>query len=709
MRRSTLTLLVSALCCIALYVLVLPRESQFGYTYEQGRPWLYSTLIANYDFPIYKSEEQLQADRDSATAYFQPFFQQTDSMAFRQGRHLLADWQEGRYKGIPYAYVAHVGRLMEEIYTYGILANNDMSMLRKGNVEAIRIISGTTASSIATNLTFTPLSAYEYIMQADSIHYKRQELAKMHLNEYLKPNLNYDSLRTQTALDDVLKAVSPTLGMVQSGQKIVDRGDIINEETYTILNSFRRESELRHDDSSNYRYILTGQIGIVCAIFILVLVYLHLYRRDVEQSPHNVALIFALLTVFPVLSALMVRNDFLNVYLLPYAMAPIFIRVFIDSRTAVMQLLSMVLLTSICLHQPYTFTITQLLTGLVAVYSLRELTARAQIFKTALVVTLCSCLLGLFIDFMQGATFATLDLKLIYYKLISGVLLLFTYPLMYLIERMFNFTSDVALIELSNINHPLLSKMSKVAQGTFQHSMQVANLASDVAQAIGAESLLVRTGALYHDIGKMKSPAFFTENQAGQNPHDQLTEEQSAAIIISHVTEGLRLADKYNLPDEIRQFILTHHGTSLVRYFYQQAINRRGEDHVNAADFTYPGRLAHTREQAILTMTDAVEAASRSLKTYTEESIQQLVDRIIDGQLQAGTFKECPISFQDIQKAKKVFCDNLKTIYHTRISYPEDIKQDEDKDKEKPTNKRQSNHLFGLRTSPFGLHKKTRP
>lgn len=698
MRRHTLTLLLSAICCITLILLALPRESKFGYSYEEGRPWLYPSLIASYDFPIYKSEARLKADRDSATASFQPFFVLTDSMAERQGRHLLADWQAQRFEDVPYGYVAFVGRMMEQIYSCGLLSNADMAKMRDSRTGNLRVVSGTSASSLSLTDAFTPLSAYEYIMQADSVHYKRSELARLHLNEYLKPNLAYDSVRTNAALSDVLRNVSTTLGMVQSGQKIVDRGDIVREETLAILDSFKRESELRHDASSNFLFLLLGQVGVVCGVILLMVFYLRLYRRDVQHSPHHVALLFALLTVFPVLTALMVSHEFLNVYLLPYAMAPIFIRVFIDSRTAIMQLLVMTVLSSICLHQPYTFLLTQLVAGLVAVYSLRSLTARSQIFKTALVVTLCSCLFGVFIDLVQGATFQNLDLKLIYYKLVSGVLLLFTYPLMYLIERLFNFTSDVTLIELTNINHPLLSRMSREAQGTFQHSMQVANLASEVAQAIDANGLLVRTGALYHDIGKLQAPAFFTENQAGQNPHDSLTEEKSAAIIISHVTDGLRLAEKHHLPEEIREFILTHHGTSLVRYFYQQAVNRRGENQVDKDKFTYPGRPAHTREQAILTMADAVEAASRSLKEYTEENIRALVHRIIDSQLQAGLFKHCPISFADIDKAERVFTENLKTVYHTRISYPEPSQADEAPAAAPPRRPGGKGHLFGFRS-----------
>ena len=697
MRRFSLTLFICTICSIVIIILVLPRGNKFGYSYAEGRPWLYPSLIATYDFPVYKSEARLKADRDSARAAVEPFFNLTDSMASRQASKIFIDWQSQRPEGVPLEYVLHVRKMLEEIYSRGLMSNADSVLMHSSQVSNLCVISGTSASNIPISETFTPLSAYQHIMQAEPGRYQRGILVQLHLNEYLKPNLSYDSVRTNAALKDALGSVSTTTGMVQSGQKIVDRGEIVNEEKLAILDSFKRESEQRDDNTNKGFFLLLGQAGLVCGVIFLMVFYLRLYRRDVMLSFHHVALLFVLLTLFPVLTALMIRHEFLNVYLLPYAMAPIFIRIFIDSRTAIMQLIAMTILSSLCLQQPYPFVLTQFVAGLVAVYSLRSLTVRAQIFKTALFVTLCSCLVGLFIDFLQGSTFQSVDLKVLYYKLVSGVLLLFTYPLMYLIERLFNFTSDVTLIELTNINHPLLRRMSREAQGTFQHSMQVANLAAEVAEAIHAKTLLVRTGALYHDIGKMLAPAFFTENQSGQNPHDSLEEERSASIIISHVTDGIRLAEKHHLPEEIRQFILTHHGTSLVRYFYQQAVNRRGEDQVDPAAFTYPGKQPYTREQAILTMADAVEAASRSLKEYTEENIQALVHRIIDAQLQAGLYKECPISFADIRKAEKVFVDNLKTVYHTRISYPEEKNAEEPaaKPRRTPDNKP---YLFGFRT-----------
>lgn len=675
MKNYKLTLLLAGVLSIVIMVWAMPRESKFGYSYEVGRPWHYAPLIAAYDFPVYKSEEQQALDRDSAMAYFRPYYHSVDSMALLQGRHLLSDWQAGRMGSVPYNYVAHVGRLLEEVYANGVVSNEDMSRLNNEKSQAILLVDGSHAQAVSVGGLMTPLAAYEYIMRADTIHYKHGELSRLQLNHYLAPNLQYDSIRSRRSRNDILNSVSATVGMVQIGQKIIDQGEIVTDYKKLYLDSYKRESEIRKDASSNFRYLLAGQLGMATFIVVLMMVYLALYRRDVMQSSHHVAMLFTLVTIFPLCSSLMVGHNLLSVYMLPYAMAPILTRVFVDSRTAVMVLIGTVLLSSLSLHEPYAFVMIEMVAGLIAVYSLRELSSRAQIFRTALEVGIGTCVFSLFFDFMGGATFSSLNKSMSVYLVISGILLLFTYPLMYLVERLFAFTSDVTLIELTNINHPLLRRMSKVAQGTFVHSMQVANLAAEVANKIGASSLLVRTGALYHDIGKMQSPAFFTENQAGHNPHDQLAEEQSAGIIISHVTEGLKMAEKHNLPEEVRDFIQTHHGHTRVGYFYNQAINRRGEERVNAADFTYPGRNPFTREQGILMMADAVEAASRSLGEYTEESVQQLVDRIIDGQLMAGNFKECPLSFRDVTLAKQVLVESLKTIYHTRVAYPEIIKK----------------------------------
>lgn len=342
-----------------------------------------------------------------------------------------------------------------------------------------------------------------------------------------------------------------------------------------------------------------------------------------------------------------------------------------DSRTAFVMHTVIILLCAVSLKYPYEFVATQLVAGMVAIYSLRELSQRSQLLRTALIVTVTSLVFYFSLDLMHEKEIDNLEYNIYIYLIINGVLLLFAYPLMFLIEKLFGFTSNVTLVELSNINNDLMRRMSEVAPGTFQHSMQVANLATEVANKIDAKAQLVRTGAMYHDIGKICNPAYFTENQSGVNPHDQLSLIESARIIISHIPDGLKMADKYNLPEVIKGFIATHHGRGKTKYFYISYKNKYPDEEVDENLFTYPGPNPQTKEQAILMMADAVEASSRSLKDYTEESISNLVEMIIDAQIADGAFKNCPITFQDITTAKEVFKEKLKTIYHTRISYPE--------------------------------------
>jgi putative nucleotidyltransferase with HDIG domain len=352
-------------------------------------------------------------------------------------------------------------------------------------------------------------------------------------------------------------------------------------------------------------------------------------------------------------------------------MVPIFIRVFMDSRTAFMTHFTMILICAIMLQHPFEFVAVETIAGLVAISSLRELSQRSQLFKTAFIVTAVAMGVNLAFDWMRADALAQIDYSTYNYLVANGIAMLFGYPLLYLIEKAFGFTSDITLIELSNTNNEVLRRMSEVAPGTFNHSIQVANLAGEIANKIGAKAQLVRTGALYHDIGKLANPIYYTENQSGIDPHEMLTDIESAQIIISHVTEGLKMADKYNLPQVIREFISTHHGQGKAKFFYIRYHNEHPDEPVDDLLFTYPGPNPFTREQACLMMADGVEAASRSLSDYTEQSIRQLVNRIVDSMVDDGFFRECPITFRDIAYAKTVLIEKLKTMYHTRISYPE--------------------------------------
>lgn len=669
--KGAFTLIGTVIVVVLLLVYFLPRETKFGYEYEQGRPWRYNSLIATFDFPVYKTPDEVQAERDSALSQFQPFYTEDVQIAQRQIAAFETAWRAGRFGDVPAHCLNHVDKMLRGVYEAGIVPSADLSQMAKERTPGVRVVEGTEAVTRPITELYSTRSAYEYIVYADTINFPRELLARCNINEYLSPNLSIDSVKTSAVREDLLAAVSPASGMVQSGQRIIDRGEIISAEQYKILQSFERETVRRNDPSKGMWQVVTGQVIFVLCVIVAFVFYLRLFRREYLRSPHSILLLSSLIAIFPLITYAMVDQKFLNVYMVPYAMVPIFVRIFMDSRTAFMTMVCSVILSSLALHSNYEFVVVQFMSGMTAIYALRDLTERSQLLRVALAVFVTSSAIMLGYDLSQGIEFSHLDRSMYVYNAVNGVLLLFAYPLLYMIEKLFGFTSSVTLVELSNTNNSVLRRMSKVAQGTFVHSLQVANLAAEVADKIGAKPQLVRTGALYHDIGKMLNPAFFTENQTGVNPHDELTEERSAQIIISHVTEGLKLADKYHLPKVIRDFISTHHGRSQVKYFYIQWKNKHQGEEPDAKLFTYPGPNPFTREQAILMMCDAVEASSRSLKEFTEESIKELVNRIIDGQVQAGYFRECPITFRDIADAKRVLAESLKTIYHTRIAYPE--------------------------------------
>lgn len=687
------TLLVS----VVTLIYFLPRESKFGYVYELNKPWHYPQLIASYDFVIYKTDDEVKRERDSVVRQFVPYYRVDSLVAEKQIAALRKDFYAGKFRGVPVYYLPRLVENLRQIYARGILDVSDYEGSFKSDFHVLRLIRGQEATTEEVENFFTIRTAYDFLVNRDKGALSQEALRSCNLNNYLAVNVKNDTAKNRLELQSELSQVSDNIGMVQSGQLVIDRGQIVNAEHVRILNSLKKESEQRMDPSRGYWFIFAGQVIFVILLISLLFTYLKLFRRDYFSSPHSVLLLFSFVTVFPVITYLMMAHHFYSVYLVPYALIPIFVRIFMDSRTSFMAVVTSSLLSALSLHSPFEFVLWQIVTGATVIYSLRELTERSQLLRTVLAVVVVGLVISIGYDLSQGLNGDAFDRSRIVYMIIGGILLLFAYPLMYFVEKLFGFTSSVTLVELTNTNNPILRKMSKVAQGTFNHSMQVSNLAAEVADKIGAKAQLARTGALYHDIGKVLNPAFFTENQSGVNPHDTISEERSAQIIINHVTDGLRLAEKYHLPQVIKEFIRTHHGTGLVKYFYIQYCNKHVGETVDEDAFRYPGPNPQTREQAVVMMCDSVEAASRSLKEYTEESITQLVNRIVDSQLAEGHFKECPITFRDIADAKRTLIDSLKTIYHTRISYPE-VK--------KPTDQAQNSPLRGFKgTHPWHFNK----
>ena len=657
---------------VSVIVYFLPNEGKFNYQFDINKPWKYGLLQASFDFPIYKNDIQVQKEQDSILADYQPYFQIDKEAEKNVLSKLREDYNKTLRHSLPGTdYVRYIERTLKALYEDGIIAGNDLKRMEEDSIIAIRLVDKNVATSRFIDQLYTVKEAYEYLLNADTTHYKKKILQQCNLNDYITPNLVYDEEKSEAAQKDLLSNISWANGFVLNGQKIIDRGEIVDEQTYNILESLRKEWEKRSDSVQEKRLTLAGQILYVGIFLFCFMAYLELFRADYYERKGTLTLLFALIVFFPVLSSIMVEQNLSSIYVVPFAMIPIIVRVFLDSRTAFMAHVTIILLCSITLRFPHEFILLQVVAGMVAIYSLRELSQRSQLLRTALVVFISYALLYFAFELIHEDDLTKLNTRMYIYFMINGILLLFAYPLLFLLEKIFGFTSDVTLVELSNINNSLLREMSEVAPGTFQHSLQMANLAAAAANKIGGKSQLVRTGALYHDIGKMVNPAFFTENQSGVNPHKSLSYEQSAQVIISHITDGLKLAEKHNLPKVIKDFISTHHGRGLTKYFYISYKNEHPDEEVDQEKFRYPGPNPFTKEQAVLMMADSVEAVSRSLPEYTEESISTLVDKIIDTQVSEGYFKECPITFKDIATVKALFKEKLKTMYHTRISYPE--------------------------------------
>jgi putative nucleotidyltransferase with HDIG domain len=650
----------------------MPKEGKFNYDFELDTPWKYGLLQASFDFPIHKSEQQIQKEQDSLLVLYQPYFDVDKNVEKNMLLKLREDYNQHLKHSLPSSdYIRHIERTLKHIYEKGVLSVQDAQLLSEDSIQTILLVDKNVATSQPVDRLYSVKGAYEHLLNADTLHYNKRILQACNLDNYLTSNINYDLEKSEASLQELLSTVSPAKGVVQNGQKIVDRGEIIDQQTYDILNSLRHAWEKRSDTVQEIHLTFIGQTLLVSVLILCFMIFLELFRKEYYQRKRSVLLLFALIVFFPVILSIMVEENLSNVYVVPLAMIPIIIGIFLDSRTAFMAHTTIILICSIFLRYPHQFIILQMAAGMTAIYSLRELSQRSQLLRTALIVVISYAILYFAFELIQEDDLTKLNTRMYIYFVINGILLLFVYPLLFILEKTFGFTSNVTLVELSNINNKLLRQMSEVVPGTFQHSLQMANLAAEAANKIGANSQLVRTGALYHDIGKMVNPAFFTENQTNVNPHKNLSYEQSAQVIINHITDGIKLAEKHQLPKVIKDFIRTHHGKGVAKYFYISYKNEHPDEEIDIEKFSYPGPNPFTKEQAILMMADAVEAASRSLSEYTEESIGTLIEKIIDGQVSEGYFKECPITFKDIATVKALFKEKLKTVYHTRITYPE--------------------------------------
>jgi putative nucleotidyltransferase with HDIG domain len=661
---------------ILLITYIFPRQSSFKYNFSEGRPWQYGLLTAPFDFPIYKPDSQLKAEQDSILEFYEPYFEVNEEVELNSIANFDADVNlDSKLADLSPEYKLYIRKSLNEIYATGVMRAVDYDKIKNSKTGAFRLRKGNIAESREIESFYTIRSAYEKILNETPEGIYDSVLKSANINEYISENIIFDEAFSEKARLEFIQQVDISRGMVQHGQRIIDQGEIIDSRTYNILSSLKQVSEERSGGSNKSTWKLIGQFVLIMFMLASFYMYLLYFRPNEYRNRMHVIFMLMLIVLFVGLTALTVHLDLFNVYIIPFTIVTILIRTFIDSRTALFASLITIILSALMVQFPFEFIVLQISATMVSIFMLKELSERSQLIRSSFFILFTYSLVYLGLVMYQEGNVTQANWVMLIYFLMNFILIMFSYSLIYLVEKSFGFISGVTLIELSNINKPLLKELSEKTPGTFQHSLQVSNLAMAAAVKLGANASLIRTGALYHDIGKMMNPAFFTENQApGMNPHAGLPYEESARIIINHVKDGVKIAQKNNIPQQIIDFIETHHGTSMPKYFYNSWKNANPGKEANEDNFRYPGPNPFTKEGAIMMMADSVEAASRSLPLYNEETIRQLVDKIIDTQLSEGYFKSAPITFRDVQTVKNVFVDKLLTIYHTRIAYPELVK-----------------------------------
>ncbi len=705
-RENLKILIIGSLFLVATIVITyfFPREGRFRFEYQKNHPWMHDDLQAPFNFPIHKTPARLTLERDSVLKQFVPYFSYDGSMVsqqvnkFKQAfdtswiNYTLREFkisskskylQSKRYshfRELQDNFREYMASLLEKVYLSGIIDFNDYVELSGKVPSSIVLVKGNLAEEKDTSEVFTSKSAYDYVVsnfneflrsQKDSYVKKYGDFFReFDVNNFIEVNVYYDEATSNKVKKSMLDGISLTEGMIQDGQRIVSKGDLITPEKFQILESLRKEYEEKLGTVTNY-LVKLGKFVIVFFSMLVIFLFLWNFRREVLDDTLKTSFILLMVVLFIVIASFTYQFNKISFYIIPFTILPIVIRTFYDARLALFIHIVTMLMVSFFVPSSFEFVFLNILAGIIAIFSLTNLYRRSKLVVSAAMVVGTYAFVYFGISIFQEGNLSQVEWQNFGWFGINGLLMLVSYPLIYIFEKSFGFLSDATLMELSDTNQPLLRKLAETAPGTFQHSLQVANLAEDAIFKIGGNPLMIRTGALYHDIGKMVDPIYFIENQTGDvSPHDNLTFEESANKIISHVIEGVEMAKKYLLPEPLIDFIRTHHGTSTVQYFYKSYIKTYPEEEVDIRKFSYPGPVPFSKEMAVLMMADSVEAASRSLKTINDQTLDKLVDGIIDYQQSEGQFNNANITFKDITDIKEVFKKRLHNIYHARISYP---------------------------------------
>ena len=674
MNRKSLTI-PKYIYFIIVGLLVLfffPQEGKFRYSFTEGRPWQYSLLIAPFDFPIYKTDAEIKKEQDSIQSQSFPYFKRNEDVARQQMQPFNENFSRN-YSGPHVAeYKKYLNEMPAKIYGIGIISADDYQMMQDHRYTSLMVLRDNLAEPHAVKEFFTIQTAYSFLIDNCPLHLDADELRKIVPENYFRENMQYDEAMTEKVKQELLKKLSPSNGMVQAGEKIVDRGEIVDGTIFNILRSLKLSYDKQAGKVNLQIGSWVGTIILVGGLIACYFFYFYSFRKKIYENKKDVIFSLFMVSFFTLLTEISIAYDLFSIYIIPYAVIPIVVRTFFDSRTAQMTHLVTIFICSLLTPLSFEFVLMQLIVCWVALFVLKDLSQRSELMKCALWIFATYILIYLGLLLFQEGNFSKLNERMLVYFGINFLFVLFTYPFIYILEKIFGYISNVTLVELSDINIPILRQLAESCPGTFQHSLQVSMLGVAAATKVDANPQLIRTGALYHDLGKMKNPHFFVENKIeGHDPHEELDLEQSARIIIDHVPEGMKIAGKNKLPQSIVKFILTHHGRGKAKYFYNSFRNQFPNADIDEDVFTYTGDNPDTKETAILLMADSVEAASRSLKAYTEESIRSLVNRIIDMQIADGLLNEAPLTFKNITDIKNVFVERLLSVYHSRIVYPE--------------------------------------
>ena len=662
---------------IGLIFLVFPGESRFKYEFQKGSPWRHETLIAPFNFAILKTDAEVKAETDSIQNTYIPYFALDTLVGTNKIKEFSTNLAKLTLENPEFKSIKSISTFPEillNIYNSGILPQSISNYPELNGKSEIRQIRGNKAIKLPLEKIHSIKSAY--LELNDTIRklagkYYPELIQKINLSDFIAENLSFDEQLNRNEQKQLLDELSSTKGMIQAGERIIFQGDLVGPEKYIILESLKKTYETKRGDNIEYLLVIAGRIVIIATLIALMFLYLIFYRRELFEHKRKLTFIIMMIVIMVFMAAIATKVNAIDIYMVPMAILPILVRIFFDSRTAIFSLMITSLLIGYFAPNSYEFIIIQMIAGIIAVFSLNRLHKRSHIVFSALWVFLSYSIVYIALALVQEGSLKTINWTTLKWFGFSSLFIFITYPLIYIFEKVFGFVSDVTLIELSNTNQPLLRKLAEEAPGTFQHSLQVANLAEAVIHKIGGNPYLVYAGALYHDIGKTRKSEYFIENQAaGMNPHDNLDYLKSAGIIIDHVTYGVQLARKYKLPEVLISFITTHHGTTQSNYFYKKYQIENPGMEVDTTLFSYPGPLPHNKEMAVLMLTDGIEATAHSLKEKSAAAFSEMIDYIVDQKIKSNQLIDADLTLRDITILKSTLLEKLVSIYHVRIEYP---------------------------------------